>query len=73
MSAKIIKLTGGLISIDPRNRHDDQHDDDDDHNGDDCDGGDLLVPDDVLQHHELEGVVVAPALVTAQQHAGELS
>ena len=46
---------------------------DDDHNGHDCDGGDLLVPDDVLQHHELEGVVVAPALVTAQQHAGELA
>ena len=66
MSAKIIKLTGGLISIDPRHRHDD-------HNGHDCDGGDLLVPDDVLQHHELEGVVVAPALVTAQQHAGELA
>ena len=52
--------------------NDDQHDDDD-HNGHDCDDGDLFVPDDVLEHHELEGVVVAPGLVPAQQHAGELA
>ena len=52
--------------------NDDQHDDDD-HDGHDCDAGDLFVPDDVLEHHELEGVVVAPGLVPAQQHARELA
>ena len=60
------------IIIVTRAVNDDQHDDDD-HDGHDRDGGDLFVPDDVLEHHELEGVVVAPGLVPAQQHARELA